>query len=843
MIPYTIIDKFIKTARDNTNNICLVFDNKEYSYKDVEEISNGIAKYIGEKINDIQVPILLFCDHPLEIVCSIIGIMKSRNIVVPIYNNTPTSRVLDIINSCSIKAYISLTKHNEIDCTFINFNDNRVDNFTYKGCIDDDAYIIYTSGTTGKSKGVLVQQKGLVNSITQRNTILNISSNCHTINLLGYSFDGFLMSLFSPLITGSRIYFPKNIFNMDEICSIIKTSSISTFICTPTFLKSLLSYDPGGILDNINMIALAGEKVPTSLVDVCIDKYPQICIANEYGPTENAICTSINPDVRGQKIISAGNVIENVNAQIVNENGICTQNEIGELLVSGVGLSKGYVNDIELTNEKFINLNDQIWYKTGDLAYWNNNELVILDRKDSQVKINGYRIDLSEIEGIILKYTCVSACTVIYDDSLGINAYIISQIPTSKEQIIKLLRNHLPEYMIPTNIIQVESIPMKKSGKIDPESIRQMKELSYSNSNFCEKTSKIVSTICEIFKSVLSIDKCDANSNFYSLGGNSLTGVIVAKKINQCFDSKIELEDIRIDSTPIQLANKILNLESGFEAVNITPFNKFWFATCYFTSVLAILEHYSLPLAPFIRSFSVLNVEYNNSFHLNYTHKKKLSMIFNESGLAFDGGIFNGDFEAKILPHIIKKRVILLHVDCYHLPYFKEKYHKEHYAHAVTITGYDEKNKTFDIIDQENLESISFTHNKVDLYSLRTAAYAEINNRENFNNVDFVAVYPFTNENCITEYPNLDSSQFNFIVNQTIEYLKKTPNDVVVVIQRFLNYIKVEKEVFNYLNDNKKLSYLKDKESKLTRLLMSTLTEKTISANNLINLMLSWEKF
>lgn len=843
MISYTIIDEFIKTAKENMNNVCLVFDNKEYAYKDIEEISNGVAKSIEERINDIQIPILLFCDHPLQIVCSIIGIMKSRNIVVPIYNNTPTNRVLEIIKACNIKAYMSLNEHNEINLLFNEFNYNRVDEFFYNGCIEDAAYIIYTSGTTGKSKGVLAQQKGLINSVTQRNTVLKIDSNCHTINLLGYSFDGFLMTLFSPLVTGCRIYFPKSISNMDEICSIIENSPISTFICTPTFLKSLLSYEAGGVLDNINMISLAGEKIPSSLVEMCIEKYPQICIANEYGPTENTICTSINPDVRGQEVISAGKIIENVKAQIVNENGVCAQREIGELFVTGVGLSKGYVNDAELTNEKFININNQIWYKTGDLAYWNNDELVILDRKDSQVKINGYRIDLSEIEGVLLKYKGIDACIVIYDDSLGINAYVVSQVPISREESIKFLRNYLPEYMIPTSIIQIETIPIRESGKIDVKALSKMKVLNDSNSKLCEEISEIVSEICGMFKAVLSIDKCSENSNFYSLGGNSLTGVILSKKINKHFHSEIELEDIRANATPILLANRILNLQSGFESVDVKPFNKFWFATCYFTSVLALLEHSSIPLAPFIRAFTILNVEYNNSYYLEYNYKKNISEIFNDSGMAFDGGIFDDDFDSKILPHIMKNRVVMLHVDCYYLPYCKEKYNKEHYAHVVAITSYNEENKTFNIIDQETLESVSFTYYKVDLDNLRAAAYAEIVNREAFDNVDFVAVYPLSNWKNNNEIQSLDGSQFNFVVAQTIEYLRKKPEDVVIVIQRFLNYIKVEKEVFEYLKDDEKLAYLKKKESKLMRLLMEILSLKNISADSLIELMLSWEQF
>lgn len=843
MILHTIIDKFIKTVKNYRDKICLVIDNKEYTYGDLDEMSNGIAWEINKIVPEIQLPILVFGDNPLQIACSIIGVMKSRNIVVPISNKTPTNRVNEIINACNINGYISLNEHTDLNLPYIHVTYERLSEFLYDGSINDDAYIIYTSGTTGKSKGVLVKHEGFVNSIVERNMILGIDSDSHTINLMGFQFDGFLMSFFSPLIVGAKLFFAKSIFDLNCICSIIKKSLISTFLCTPTFLKNLLNYAEDGLLDNIKLISLAGEQVNRALIEKCVKKYPVIQIANEYGPTENSICTSINPDIRKQEVISVGKLIKNVEAKIMNGSKTCEPGEIGELYLSGVGLAKGYVNDEILTKKKFVRYDNRIWYHTGDLAYWYKSEIVIVGRIDNQIKVNGYRLDLYEIENAIMQYARVEDCAVTYNENDGLTAYIVSSFYISREHIIQFLRERIAEYMIPTNYKQVTAIPMKDSGKIDIAALNALGDLYAQDSEPCEKIVIASHVISEIYKELLKLDECNDDSNFYALGGNSLNGVILCELLKKQFDFEIEIEDIRINPTPKLLAKRILNYKEEHHSVAIRPFNRFWFIDCYFTSILAVLEYYSIPIAPFIRSFIIQDVVFKDSYQLLYDYKRPLLEIFSRLGLMFDPGILENDFEVKILNHVMRDRVVMLHVDCFYIPYCKDKYQREHFEHVIAIIGFDWKSKDFDIIDQEKLESVSFMYHKASLDSVREAAYAEIINRATFDNMDFVALYPLVNRNV---YDNriLDETQFNFVVEKTIEYLNNKPQDAMLVLQRILNYLRVEKEVFRYTQDDAKINFLKKKEIQLMRFFMAMGERKKDNyAGELVGILMRWERF
>ena len=164
-----------------------------------------------------------------------------------------------------------------------------------------NAYIIYTSGTTGKSKGVLINHKGLLNTILSRNDVLGFT-NCDTsILLMGAASDGFMTSFFSPLISGAKICFPNNIFDIKDIVYIIENKGIRTFLCTPTMFNTILNFSKHDLLKQVRLVALAGESVSESLFEKGKKLYPALQIANEYGPTENSICTSINPNITTDK--------------------------------------------------------------------------------------------------------------------------------------------------------------------------------------------------------------------------------------------------------------------------------------------------------------------------------------------------------------------------------------------------------------------------------------------------------------------------------------------------------------------------------------------------------------
>lgn len=844
MVKNTIISNFNDTVKVHNASIGLVVDKKKYTYHELDELSNGLANTISECICGIQNPILVFDDHPLQVACTILGVMKSRNIIVPVSKKTPVHRLLEIIDTCNIKGYISLDEHQELNSCHIPVKYNKIKDYSYTGDENDDAYIIYTSGTTGKSKGVLVQHKGILNSVLERNSILGINSNSSSVNLMGFSFDGFFMSFLSPLLAGGTLYLPKNVADYTEVCSILKENFISNFLCTPTFLNSLLIYADDKLLDNISLISLAGEPVSLALIEKFVKKYPFIQIANEYGPTENSICTSINPDIRNQSVISTGKVIKNVEAKIFSDTRECSQKEIGELYLAGIGLAKGYVNDEELTKRKFLLIDGKTWYRTGDLAYWDHDELIISGRVDKQVKVNGYRIDLSEIENVIQRYDGINSCVVNYNSIDGMTAYWTSSYKINHEEIIKFLRKHINDYMLPANYIQVPNIPMLESGKIDYVTLRELGKSCVEDEVDLTQSTKTTDDICTLFKEVLQLDKCTENSNFFACGGNSLLAVILCARIKDIIGISVDVEELRMNPTPRLLINNVINSINEDVYVELKPFNKFWFIDCYFTSILSVLEYYAIPIAPFIRAFKILNIETNDSYSLYYDYTKPMIEIMSDLGIMFKPGILEDNFDEQILSCIKARRVVMLHVDCYYLPYCKEKYQKEHFEHVITLIGYDNLSKEFDIIDQENLSSVSFGYHKAHLDDVRIAAYEEIVNRETFDNMDFVSFSQFrkwedTNQECLEE------SQFNYVIDKTLEYIENNVTDIVHVLQLLLNYIKIEKSVFQYMLDDNTVQYLQKKEVQIMRFMMKIVAHKKNDGKileDLVHVLKNWDR-
>lgn len=840
----TIVQNFQEIAKKYPSKLCLVSYDWQCSYKQLDDKSNCFAKKINETLGKTQTPILVFCDSPKVIAISLLSILKSRNIYVPVYPLTPLNRVKEIIKECNIKAYISKNEHKELNLTFINLDCKKLENyidFAIEGDFNDIAYIIYTSGTTGKSKGVAIQYKGLTNAILQRNKILDLNENSNSILLMGLTFDGFFTSFFCPLVLGATLYFPNDIFDINRIESFFANYDINNFLCTPTMFRTLLNLNKDIFLKKIKLVSLAGEAVDKQLIKECLKKYPNLQIANEYGPSENSICTSIKADIRNQEIISVGKTIKNVEAKIFDKEFISKKNKIGELYLSGIGLSVGYINDENLTKCKFVTINNKVWYKTGDLAYLdNNNEIVIVGREDSQVKINGFRVDLLELQNAIFEYSKVKSSVVVYDKQKGISAYYVSNFNIEKQKLIDFLKSKLNDYMIPNNFFQIKSIPVLESGKIDLIKLKEIGESEDGLVNFTPEYKKLLNKIYEIFKEVLKVDKVSEGDSFFSLGGNSLNCVILIEKIKQLYNLELDYDIIRVNSTPKMLALALLNKKTNVNKNYIKPFNRFWFVDCYFTSILAFFEKEKREIAPFIRAFKIKGVELNNTYQFLYENKKPLKEIFSDFAMEFDAGILENDFSEKVLPFVSNNKPVMLHVDCFYLPYCKEKYKKEHFEHVIALVNFDEQNKVFDVIDQENLQSVSFCYHKLNLLDAEIAAYAEIINRETFDNVDFVSIYPSLEKKYETKkIEKLDKTQFDFVIKSTIEYLNNKEIDILIVLQRLINYCQIEKEVFKYEKDEQSLNDCNKKEAKLKRLLMSCLVENDniLNKNKLLDLL------
>lgn len=558
----TVVNRFLEIVKNNQNNICFGFTNQMYTYKDVNNITNCLAEHIISRVGNNQKKILVICDNAALPAFSILGVMKSGNVYIPVSSLSPEARINEIIERCEVSAYIADNPRDFITRDFIKFDSS----LSYGGekdinytDVDNDAYIIYTSGTTGKSKGVVIKHKGLANTLQSRNEILNLTSSDNAVMLMGAASDGYMTSFFSPIMSGAVINFPESIFQIKSITNVIRNVDIRTFLCTPTMYNSILNFVGDSLLNKVRLVALAGENISESLIEKSKKLYPKLTIANEYGPTENSICTSINADVKKGQIIDAGKLIGNVNGVIRNENGInCPDYIIGELCLSGCGLTSGYIGEEDYNSTKFFLMNDVIWYKTGDLAYWDkDNNIHIVGRADSQVKINGYRVDLNEIHNVLMKYPGIDSCAVGCDDLKKLIVYYVSGNRISKKDVVAYLGTKLNRYMIPLNYIRVSSIPVTEIGKTNPKELEK-----YMVEKDCESDLQIqlsnddptLISIVDIYRLILNESNVQADSDFFDMGGSSLECVLLVEKILEQFGVGIGLEDIRLNSTPKRLA-------------------------------------------------------------------------------------------------------------------------------------------------------------------------------------------------------------------------------------------------------------------------------------------------
>ena len=277
--------------------------------------------------------------------------------------------------------------------------------------------------------------------------------------------------------------------------------------------------------------------------------YTKAKIFNGYGPTEiTACCTN---KLVESKNITIGKPIDNVNAYICDRDlKLLPIGVIGEICIAGNGVSQGYLNNIELTDQKFIDnpFGNGKMYRTGDLGKFNNDgEIEYIGRLDNQVKIRGLRIELGEIEDKIREIPLIDSCTVIKRIDSNHREYLCAYYIQNDELEINDIRKHLekalPKYMIPQYFVKMEEMPVTHNGKIDTKRLPEP-EYRTIKTEIVLPRNEIDSELIELLKELLSVDNISINDNFFDLGGDSLSAINLSIRIQDEFNVKLYVKDI-----------------------------------------------------------------------------------------------------------------------------------------------------------------------------------------------------------------------------------------------------------------------------------------------------------
>jgi non-ribosomal peptide synthase protein (TIGR01720 family) len=405
------------------------------------------------------------------------------------------------------------------------------------------------------------------------------------------------------LIIGGILYLPPNGFDPDYILDLIFKQRVTWINCTPSTFYSILTSgdDSFAKIQSLRYVFLGGEPISIpSLLSWQNSPYCSAKIVNSYGPTECAdVCSAYTvqqPNEFLNKSIPIGKPLPNVKLHILDQNlQLVPVGVIGELCITGVGVGMGYINDLQRTNEKFIpnpfsHVKSERLYKTGDLAcYLSDGNIQYLGRIDNQVKIRGFRIELGEIETALSKHSDVqSSCVISREDTPGdkrLVAYIVPQpqVTPTISQLRSFLKEKLPDYMVPSTFVTLESLPLTPSGKIDRRALPEPEARTGIESSLVAPRTPIEEKLAKIWAQVLRVEIVGIHDNFFELGGDSILSIQIITRAKVA-GIKLTVKQLFANQTIAQLATvagttKALSIEQGLVTgtLPLTPIQHWFF--------------------------------------------------------------------------------------------------------------------------------------------------------------------------------------------------------------------------------------------------------------------------
>ncbi|AIC93107.1 non-ribosomal peptide synthetase [Shouchella lehensis] len=575
----TIQDLFENQVKINPELIAVVFDEKEYSYQYINDKANQLANFLQKKGVEEENLVGVCLERSVDLIITLIGILKAGCAYVPIDPLLPKQRIEYILDDASIEHIVTqenlleLIPDNMIDICIdrdeLYINIEATTNIITKTNPKKLANVIYTSGSTGRPKGVPVSHKSLVNLLNSLKKDLGTCATDRLLSVTTMSFDIFGVEVYLPLISGATVILANREVSMDgtKLKEAYSKSKPTIMFGTPATWRLLLMVGWQGSSEL--KILCGGESWDRKLASELQKRSAELW--NMYGPTETTICSVMHKVTEKEGPIKIGKPIENTELYVLDEHmqpvpiGVA-----GELYIGGKGVAKGYWNRPDLTEERF--LANQFTgqgkiFRTGDrVRYHSNGDLEYLDRLDNQVQLRGYRIELSEIEVALLEHPCVNEVVVLIknlaSNETTLIAYVVGDAP--ENELRRYLRNMLPEFMVPSFFVSLKSMPLTSNGKVDRKSLP---DLATNKKEIIAPRTSEENKIVSVWRELLNIEQIGIKESFFELGGNSLIATRVIYQLQETFDVKLTVKDLFEHPTVEELARKVceLQVEIGFQ--------------------------------------------------------------------------------------------------------------------------------------------------------------------------------------------------------------------------------------------------------------------------------------
>lgn len=588
---------FEHNVRKQPNAVALSAGDHTMTYAELNEQANRLARHLQKNGVGHQTVTAILAERTPELIVSLLAVLKAGATYVPIDPDYPESRIQYMLKDSGAthllthSSFISQTRSLAFDGTYLFADDQEIllmssENLPLEAGLDDTAYIMYTSGTTGQPKGIMTTHSNIARVVKNTN-YLTILETDTLLSLSNSVFDGFTFDVYGALLNGAKLVLPQKetILDMGKLTELIKGEHISVMF-VPTALFHLLVDEGTDWMRGVRKVLFGGERASVQHVRKAFDVMGKGRLLNVYGPTESTVFATYYPIDEAipleARSIPIGKPLNQTGAYILSEHRqLQPIGMVGELCLSGKGLAKGYLNRPDLTKQVFIAhpfAAGERLYRTGDLAYFREDGLIeYAGRVDDQVKIRGHRIELTEIEANLLMHPGVKQAVLLADHDETNHTRLLAYITCDDAWKGKLddiksgLKERLPAYMLPHELIELENLPLTPNGKVDKRQLPKP-EAPQGNRRVKLPANEVEQKLLVMWREVLEREDISTDDHFFELGGHSLKAMSLLSKVSKEFEVQVPIH-LLFETPTIEALSRYIQHQDG-ETAGYLVFNE-----------------------------------------------------------------------------------------------------------------------------------------------------------------------------------------------------------------------------------------------------------------------------
>ncbi|HAA40049.1 MAG TPA: non-ribosomal peptide synthetase, partial [Pseudomonas sp.] len=564
---------------------------RQWTYDELNRRSNGLGHALIAAGVGLDQPVALLAERNLDLLGMIIGSFKAGAGYLPLDPGLPSQRLSRIIDLSRTPLLVCTEACREqaielldgVDCQLLVWEDvpARGENPGIYSGPDNLAYVIYTSGSTGLPKGVMVEQRGMLNNQLSKVPYMDLTPADVIAQTASQSFDISVWQFLAAPLFGARVDIVPNSIAHDPqgLLAHVQAHGITVLESVPSLIQGMLAQDRIS-LDGLRWMLPTGEAMPPELAHQWLLRYPEIGLVNAYGPAECSDDVAFfRVDLASTRgtYLPIGTPTDNNRLYVVDGAlELVPQGAVGELCVAGTGVGRGYVSDPLRTAQVFVpnpfGAPGERLYRTGDLARRRSDGVLeYVGRIDHQVKIRGYRIELGEIEARLHEQPLVRDAAVGVQE--GVNGkHLVGYLVAADERlnpgerldrIKQRLRAELPEYMVPLHWLWLERLPLNANGKLDRKALPELEIGQLHSQDYLAPRNELENTLAAIWAEVLKVDRVGVQDNFFELGGHSLLATQIASRVQKTLQRDVPLRAMFECSTVAELAEYIEGLAAN----------------------------------------------------------------------------------------------------------------------------------------------------------------------------------------------------------------------------------------------------------------------------------------